>query len=50
MSVRGSKLQSLEGFLWGCPICGGRRHRRLLTKRGRAREKRLWRKEEQRND
>lgn len=42
--MKNAKLQSLEGFMWGCPICGGHSFKRTLVKRGRAKQKRLWKK------
>lgn len=34
-------------YIWGCPICGGKRHRRIETKIRRRREDRAWRKDQE---
>jgi len=39
------KLNSLGGFMLGCPVCGGHTYAQKITKRRRAREGRIWRRE-----
>ena len=42
--MNNAKLNSLEGFMLVCPKCN-KGARKILKKRGRLREKRLWKKQ-----
>lgn len=40
------KMNSLSGYTFGCPVCGGHALKQKLQKRQRSREDRMWRREE----